>query len=342
MANAPLTIALILATPGTTWGGMEKHTADLARELANLGHQTHVFAHKGYQSQFAARVHFHPCPFQLGRRNPWLKYRLGRRLQALHPDIIHAQGNKAAALLAGMKPRGGITLGTIHGTKSSHRDFSKLGGVIAVSNGIYQTLRHPNAKLIYNGTGPRNSDSKATHSIPASQAFALAIGRLEPVKQFSNLIAAWATIKPALPLYILGDGTQASLLKAQVQRLGAESFIRLPGYEKNPAAWLQHASVCIISSEREGFPYALVEALLAGCPVLSTPVNGAVDLLPPHSLAKATDQDSLQALLSEHLGNLESLKKSQERCFEQAARALTLEAMARSTADFYYQLLNRR
>ena len=32
-----LTIALLIATPGTTWGGMEKHTADLAKALADLG-----------------------------------------------------------------------------------------------------------------------------------------------------------------------------------------------------------------------------------------------------------------------------------------------------------------
>ncbi|MEP3166610.1 MAG: glycosyltransferase family 4 protein, partial [Marinobacter sp.] len=91
-AQGPLTIALIIATPGTGWGGMETHTADLANALSTRGHTVHVLAHSHYSERFASPVCFHPLPVQLGRRNPWLHYRLRRLLRSIHPDIVHAQG----------------------------------------------------------------------------------------------------------------------------------------------------------------------------------------------------------------------------------------------------------
>lgn len=335
-----LTIAQLIATPGGNWGGMEKHTADLAEELARCGHQVHVLAHPDYRHRFSHEITFHPLPVQWGRRNPLLKFRLWRVLRKLSPDVIHAQGSKAAALISGMGAQGSVTVGTVHGTKSSHKAFDKLDGVIAVSKGILQALSNPDTTLIHNGIKPQNKGARTTHPVPGNQTFAVAIGRLEPVKQFGNLISAWATVKPTLPLYILGEGSEADKLKAQVQRLGAESFIKLPGYEDNPTAWLEQASVCVISSAREGFPYTLVEALLVRCPVLSTPVNGALEMLPAESLATATDVSALQTLLSAQLADPESLKKSQTACFEFASRELTLEAMTSRTEVFYYKLLN--
>ncbi|PCM42798.1 glycosyltransferase [Marinobacter sp. ANT_B65] len=337
-----LTIALIIATPGQGWGGMEQHTADLSEELTRRGHEVHVLAHPDYQQRFPATVDFHALPVQLGRRNPWLALRLRQRLSKLSPDVLHAQGNKAAALLSGIRKCHSITVGTVHGTKSSHKSFRKLDGVIAVSEGICHALQHLNAKLIHNGIKPQKSNTETTFPVPEEPIFAVSIGRLEPVKQFENLISAWASIKPPIPLYILGDGSEAGKLKAQIHRLGAEHLIKLPGYERNPAPWLARAAVCLISSQREGFPYTLVEALMARCPVLSTPVNGAADLLPAGSLAKATDLCSLQTLLSGQLQDLGELKKSQAACFEYASQELTLDAMASQTEDFYYELLNRK
>lgn len=308
-----LTIAQLIATPGTTWGGMEKHTADLSEALASRGHVVHVLAHPIYQHRFSPAINFHPLPVQWGRRNPLLKLRLRQILHSVSPDILHAQGNKAATLISGMGRQRSKTVGTIHGTKSSHREFRKLDGAIAVSKGIQQSLSHPNARLIHNGIKPQSNEAKTTNPVPEVKIFALAIGRLEPVKQFGNLISAWAALKPPLPLYILGDGSEADTLKAQIQRLGAGSFIKLPGHEANPTAWLQQASVCVISSEREGFPYALVEALLARCPVLSTPVNGALELLPTESLTGSTDLSGLQSLLTTQLADLGRLKKPRKR-----------------------------
>lgn len=118
--SRPLTIALLFATPGTGWGGMEKHVFDLGLELARRGHSVHVMAHGSYRARFPAEVHFHPLPVECSRLNPWLRFALRQCLRRIKPDVLHAHGNKAAQL-SGQTPLGlaPLRVGTVHGIKKA-------------------------------------------------------------------------------------------------------------------------------------------------------------------------------------------------------------------------------
>ncbi|EON90650.1 glycosyltransferase [Marinobacter lipolyticus SM19] len=339
----PLTIALILATPGSGWGGMEKHTAELSAALANRGHQIHVLAHPSYQNRFSDTVTFHPLPFQFGRRNPWLKFRLRRLLNSIRPDIAHAQGNKAASLLSAARNASGATVGTVHGTKTSHKAFQQLDGVIGVSREILNSIEHRNKQLIYNGlggppTGENYCAGDTLIPIPEDRPLLLAAGRIEPVKQFDRLIRAWADASPPGKLVILGDGRERPTLLALVKELAMEERILLPGYETHMHPWLKAASACVISSSREGFPYIMVESLLAHCPVLSTPVSGVGDFLPESCLADSDRIGDLANLLTTHLNSSVPLRELQTNSFTRAATTLTLNAMTDQTEQFYRKL----
>lgn len=337
-----LTIALILATPGSGWGGMEKHTAELAAALATRGHRVHVLAHPDYRHRFSLPVSMHSLPMHLGRRNPWLRFLLGRALRAIQPDIAHAQGNKAASLLGAARTHADSTVGTVHGSKSSHKAFKRLDGVIAVSGEILAALPHGNKRLIYNGLDVSvgcNTAAQTIVPIPHTGPMLLAAGRLEPVKQYDRLIQAWVDARVPGSLVILGEGSERRTLVERVQALGMESRILLPGYEPCIAPWLSAAAACVISSEREGFPYILVESLLARCPVISTPVSGANEFLPTDHIATSTTTAALSRLISQHLGAPHLLAEHQAATFEHAARVLTLEAMVTETERFYQQLL---
>ncbi|MEX2476774.1 glycosyltransferase [Marinobacter sp.] len=343
-----LTIAMILATPGTGWGGMEKHTAELAAELARRGHQVHVLAHPAYQSQFSPAVMAHSLPMHLGRRNPWLRFRLQRILHSITPNVAHAQGNKAASLLGSVQryagARIGATVGTVHGTKTSHTPFNPLDGVIAVSGDILAALAHPNKRLIYNGL-PTISGGKMTGDtiipIPEDRPLLLAAGRLEPVKQFDRLIQAWVNARLPGALVILGEGSQRAELTELIAKLGAEDRVLLPGYEPRMRPWLKAASACAISSQREGFPYILVESLLARCPVMATPVSGVTEFLPPDCVADSDSVADLTTLIAQHLQPPHQLAERQAAAFEHAANTLTLNAMVTATEQFYQQLVPR-
>lgn len=341
-SRTPLTIALLLGTPGTTWGGMEKHTAELATGLSQRGHRVHVFAHENYRKHFRPPVRFDTCPMQLGRRNPLLKWRIKRTLRTIRPDIVHAQGNKAANLVQAMKPPTGIRLGTIHGTKSSLSAFRHLEGVITVNHETAKHVPNKNCRVIYNGISTDTAGTETALQLPERSGYALAVGRLEPVKQFDRLIEAWGVVRTDIPLYILGEGSQRSALEGLVTKLGLSGTIQLPGYETNVQPWLSSASVCLISSSREGFPYFLVESLVAGCPVLSTPVNGAREFLPADCMAQSTSTESIADLLRRQLHHPDKLRGLEQASFIRAREKLTSDAMVNQTERFYYDLLGNR
>jgi glycosyltransferase involved in cell wall biosynthesis len=343
-AQGPLTIALIIATPGMGWGGMETHTADLADALSARGHTVHVLAHGHYGERFAAPVYFHPLPVQLGRRNPWLQYRLWRLLSSIRPDVVHAQGNKAASLISALHKLEGAKVGTIHGTKRSHKGFERLDGVIGVSRDITDSITHANARLIHNGLPPVDTSGAGgteppTFEIPAERPLLLAAGRLEPVKQFDRLIRAWARANCGGKLVILGNGSQRARLGTLIEELKITDHVLLPGHESRMMPWLQAATACVITSSREGFPYIMVEALSAGCPVLSTPVSGVREFLPELGIAASDSVEDITTMIRTNLSTPEALRDSQSRSFLQAQEQLSLEAMVSKTEAFYRDLL---
>ncbi|WP_203143858.1 glycosyltransferase family 4 protein [Marinobacter mangrovi] len=341
--NGPLRIALILATPGTTWGGMETHTLDLAHSLAQRGHEVHVLADARYHDRFIPFAHFHPIPVHFSRRHPWLGLRLRRILARLQPDICHAQGNKAIQLLAGVKRRQGnreaCYVGTVHGTKSAHRGLERLDGVIAVSDELAADLVHPRVRVIFNGIDPQPPQEETGLPIPDASPLVVAAGRLEPVKGFNRLIEAWSTAHSgSAQLVILGEGRERPRLEALIRDSGQTGTIHLPGYESNVAGWLARADACVISSEREGFPYIMVEALLNRCPVLATPVSGVAHFLPSSCIAASTATGDLASLLQKNLANASTLQRRQHASFELARQTLTLEAMTDKTLAVYAEL----
>ncbi|MBL3826318.1 MULTISPECIES: glycosyltransferase [unclassified Marinobacter] len=342
-----LTIVLLVATPGTTWGGMEQHTADLAGALAVRGHSVHVLGHKTYRDKFPAGVQFHPLPVQLGRRNLWLQLALRRRLRELSPDILHAQGNKAAQLAGKTGKLARVRIGTVHGTKSSHKAFDRLDEIVAVSPRILGSLRHPHKHLIYNGVDSERPRIPANDGpeLPAGVTNVIAVGRLEPVKGFDALIRAWAILGPSADdchLTIFGEGSQREQLARLIQQSGLGESVTLAGFSRNLAPVYCKAELAVISSEREGFPYVLAESLIYGCPVVSTPVSGPRDLLPPSSLSAGHNDRDLADLMARALANLEALKQSQRSAMAFARETLTLKAMAEQTEALYRKAITER
>jgi glycosyltransferase involved in cell wall biosynthesis len=342
-----LTIALLVATPGTTWGGMEKHTADLAGALAERGHSVHVLGHKAYRDKFPPGVQFHPLPVQLGRRNLWLQLAIRRRLRELSPDVLHAQGNKAAQLAAKTGKFARVRVGTVHGTKSSHKAFDRLDEVIAVSPRILAALRHPRKHLIYNGVNSKDQRIKTDdgQELPSGVTNVIAVGRLETVKGFDALIRAWAMLGDSTHrchLTIFGEGSQRSQLEQLIRQSKLEQSVTLAGFRENLATVYDKAELTVISSEREGFPYVLAESLLSGCPVISTPVSGPRDLLPKQSLSAGHRDRDLADLMARALADLETLKQSQRSAMAFARETLTVNAMAEQTEALYLSAMGER
>lgn len=104
----------------------------------------------------------------------------------------------------------------------------------------------------------------------------LAVGRLTEQKDFATLLRAFAQLRAVREarLVILGEGRLREALTALAHELGVGADVDLPGFVDNPFQYMARAAVLVLSSQYEGLPGVLIQALACGCPVVSTDCPG--------------------------------------------------------------------
>jgi glycosyltransferase involved in cell wall biosynthesis len=130
-------------------------------------------------------------------------------------------------------------------------------------------------------------------------------GRLEPVKRldiFLRAAAALAAQRPDARFVIVGEGREDARLKALAKELGIESQVSFLGHRDDVYDVLRALDILVLSSDREGLPMVLLEALCLGVVIVARSVGGIpeviqsgangvlVDLSDPQSLADACAQ----------------------------------------------------
>ncbi|MGL6340689.1 MAG: glycosyltransferase [Waterburya sp.] len=156
--------------------------------------------------------------------------------------------------------------------------------VAAVSAGVARDLEQKlglekeTVKVLYNPVVNEDlvSQSQAELAHPwfveNSPPVFLAVGRLNPQKDFPNLLLAFAQVRQqkSARLIILGEGQERQKLEKIIAGLGISEDVRMPGFVKNPYAYMKRATCLVLSSRDEGLPTVLIEAMACGCPVVST------------------------------------------------------------------------
>ncbi len=107
--------------------------------------------------------------------------------------------------------------------------------------------------------------------------YILGVGRLEPQKRWDRLIAALPLLADrTIPLVILGEGNDRGAIETQIHTLGLEGRVLLLGHSSDPLPVMARAQVVVLTSDYEGVPGVLREALSVGTPVISTNSSAAV------------------------------------------------------------------
>lgn len=144
----------------------------------------------------------------------------------------------------------------------------------------------------------------------------LAAGRLMPQKGFLTLIEAFRDVwrERECSLTILGEGPQLETL----ERAAAGLPVSFPGWRPDIYEWMARADLFVLSSDWEGFPNVLVEAMAVGCPVVAADCagGGAREILENGRWGRIVPPRDPQALAEAMIETLEHPIDARKRAWE--------------------------
>jgi glycosyltransferase involved in cell wall biosynthesis len=126
------------------------------------------------------------------------------------------------------------------------------------------------------------SQPRAMLGLSEEHPIVLFCSRMDPGKRPVEAVVAFARVADQFPtahLVFAGNGTEEPAVRQAIRSLNLENRAHLVGYQTNIPDWLAAATVWFLPTERENFSVALLEALAAGCAVLSTNCPGNDEVL---------------------------------------------------------------
>jgi glycosyltransferase involved in cell wall biosynthesis len=168
------------------------------------------------------------------------------------------------------------------------------------------------------------------------------LGRLDRMKGYDLLLDALARV-PGARVEVLGEGTERASLEAQARRLGVAARVRFPGWEPDPRRRLPEWDVFCLPSRSEGFPLSVVEAMLAGLPVVASDVGSVGEAVQPDAtglLVAKDDIDGLVRALTAVVGSASERGRLGAAGRARAAEHFTVDHMARAYRALYDEMLD--
>jgi len=300
-------VALVIPTIDQI-GGAERQVLLLAPALAARGWRVTVIALSGSGGASARELAQAGVGFlSLGMRKAWIDPRGWLRYlewaRNNRPDIVHAHLPHAAwfarwvRLLAPVR----VTIDTIHTSRAAglgKRLGYRLSGwltdcITCVSQAVAGSfadsrLANPSRlRVLPNGVEVKHeeistNDTPESHYPSAGEYFRwVAVGRLAPVKNYPDMLRAFAQL-PRLPrLTIAGAGPDEYTLRQLAIQLGVAERVLFVGFQHDIPALLRQADGFVLSSLWEGLPIGVLEASSAGLPVVATDGPGTREALIP-------------------------------------------------------------
>ena len=190
----------------------------------------------------------------------------------------------------------------------------------------------PKGTYIPNWFNPSHAGERSSRTGPI-----IAIGRLEPVKGFNQLIKSWINIQEDLE--IIGSGPEEKNLHQLIHDLNLSDRIKIVtncDYSSIEEKY-KTTSGLIVSSHREGGPRVVLEAINHEIPVLGSKVGIIPDLITSEYLSEPGNQESLQALLEEMVPMLAQL--NMEGIKAALIENYSITSAAKKTKEIYEALL---
>ncbi|MBI9094575.1 MAG: glycosyltransferase family 4 protein [Sphaerochaeta sp.] len=297
-------IAIVIT--GMSYGGAERVTSYLANFFFLQGNELTIITLMNTDIAYPLLKGVNCIQLdESSKPNPLFRYytltrRLRKTIQDEKPDVILGMmsysGTIAAIASVGLKIPFIISERNDPNTSTSFSGWEKR--IIrfvyrhCVTSAIFQTqsaMSYYYPKKTVQGTVIGNplylEDIPAPNTTINETKQIISVGRLSLQKNYALLIEAFskvASIHPDYSLTIYGEGDLREELEMQIQQNNLGHCVFLPGIEKDIFTKLQTAEMFVLSSDFEGMPNALLEAMAMGLPVISTDYSEGHGILITH------------------------------------------------------------
>lgn len=257
-------------------------------------------------------------------------------------DVIHAHLPNAHVLAALVgKLSDTPVLATVHGRAISSMDLEihRAAGThlsvvcrAAYLNAFGNGVRPDRLHLVPNGIdgavfrpGGRSNSLQKMLALPGDTPLVAFVGRLSPEKGPEVFLRMAWLVREACPFahfVLIGDGPLKEKLTAMVAQMDLKNTVHFAGEQNDMSKIYPSLELVVSSSHSEGMPFALMEAMASGLPVVATHVGGSADIV----------EVGVTGFLA-RAGDYETLAKSVVTLLSQSELRQSMSAAARARAE---------
>lgn len=293
---------IVVFTPSLNIGGIERILLTYAKGLAAKGYEVIYLTLSG-QGDYEYEPVENLTYSNLGvERLRWAFFDLVKYLRKQKPDIILC-ANYATMLVYIAKVFSGSSAKIITSQHNYYENYMEMNfketfipryiyprcfKVIAVSEGIRTMLindfgiRPQKIVTISNPIDIVQIQSQANQEVELPDEYMLFVGRFDKVKNLPFLIDAFKLFNKTysqVKLLLVGNGAELENISKYVENAELQEKIEILGVKANPFPYIKNAKIVVLSSISEAFHTILLESLVLGTTIVSTPTYGGIDIL---------------------------------------------------------------
>lgn len=292
-----------------------------------------------------------------------------RVLRDFRPDVVHTHMSVLRYVLpAIVYRRVPLTVHTLHNLAEYETDalgrglhwlaFRGLVEPVAISREVASSMervyrlkaRHlvPNCIPVekYRADDAVRERWRAQEGVDPHAVVFISVARFDPQKNLFMLLDAFSRLRdPRAQLLLIGHGTQQDEIIRYIREHRLEQSIRVLGVRADVPECLAASDVFVLSSNWEGNPLAVMEAMSAGLPVVSTAVGGVPELVESGRsglLVEAGDCPAFSGAMQFMLDHPETRISMSRAARSHAAVSFNLDRMIRGYRELYESALGAK
>ncbi len=376
----PLNILQIVQTPQRR--GAEVFAYRLCRALELHGHRTGILYLYPYSGEAPVPLRGndrvlggaieHPLEAWLGW-HPGLLGELGRAIEQFGPDIVQINGARTLKYgsLARRRARGagwalvyrniGNPDDWLRGFRRRffyrHLVMKQVDAIVAVSRQSQAALsRHysPRCRTVVIPTGVEGNGTRSAAAsdalrrsldTPPGVPLILFAGNISHEKRPDRLLDVFGGVQQRCPdahLWIAGEGPELGAVRRRVMAENLASRVRLLGPRDDLEECLRAADLLVLTSDTEGIPAVILEAAMAGLPVVATEVGGISECVRNGDTGVLVDREDVEGFVGQVvrlLGDAEARRRMGREARRWAQERFSMENVSGQYLELYESLL---